>query len=197
MLPDGERVEVTEVKNQSWPFYCWYQGNFLSRVDINIEQNHYWTHLLNVVCHEVYPGHHTERLVREQRLYLGKDYFETSILLIYSPEMVISEGIGMLAEKTLFDQTERSKILLQCFSLNPKKEDSPEDIMNQNEIREGFEKFKFNLAYHKYVDNWDNDKLLKYCESFEVLPYRVLKLCWILYQMSFGHLIYWFTKENG
>ncbi|MFX1455386.1 MAG: hypothetical protein ACFFDB_08420 [Promethearchaeota archaeon] len=175
LMPSSERVEVVEVKDQSWPMYCWYLGNFFSRIEINVDRIHYWTNLLDCACHEVYPGHHMERLVREQLLYRDKGYFESSILLIYTPEIVISEGMALLAERSLFDRMESSKILLENFCPNPQNEDSIELLSVQCEIREGFRKFESNLAYHKYVNNWTNDELIDYSRSFKVIPDEGIK----------------------
>jgi hypothetical protein len=175
LLPEYERLEVAEVKDQSWSMYCWYLGNYTSKIEINVDATHYWTHLFDAVCHETYPGHHTERLKKEQYLYYNKGYFESSILLIYTPEMVISEGIGSLAERVIFNPTEGLQILLDHFSPNPKREDTIEDLVNQSEIREGFRRLQSNLAYHKHVDKWCNDKLIKYCEFFEVVPSQGIK----------------------
>ncbi len=170
VLPDYERIKVVEVKDQTWPFYCWYLGNYQSRIEVNISRNHYWTQLLDIACHEGYPGHHMERLIKEQLLYHDKGYFESSILQIYTPEMVISEGIGTLAERVIFDRTESSEILLDFFLPNLKKEDSLEVLVAQSEIREGFKRFEGNLAYLKYVNELSDDKLIKYARSFEVIP---------------------------
>jgi hypothetical protein len=170
LLPDTEKVDVVEVKDQSWSMYCWYLGNFKSKIGINIEKVHYWTHLLETACHEVYPGHHTERLIKEKLLYLDKGCFESSILLIYTPEIVISEGVGILAKKVLFNRTESSKILLERFFPNPEEEDSLEVLVAQSKIREGFRRIESNLAYLKHVDNWSDDQLIKYAKSFKVIP---------------------------
>jgi len=150
--------------------YCWYLGNFISRIEIDVEKIHYWTNLLKYVCHEVYPGHHTERSVKEKCLYRDKGYFESSILLIYTPEIVISEGIGILAEPMLFDSVESSKILIESFFPLPNEEDSLEILIGQKEIREGFRRFESNLAYHKHVNEWDDDKLIKYTKNFKIIP---------------------------
>jgi len=103
-------------------------------------------------------------------LYRSKGYFESSILLIYSPEIVISEGIGVTAEKVLFDPTESAKILLEELHPNPKIEDNLETLAEQDEIRCGFGKFQSNLAYHKYVHKWTEDELIRYAKSFKVIP---------------------------
>ncbi len=170
LLPDNEEIDILEVEDQSWPKYCWYRGNYASRIEINISTFHYWTHLLSSACHEGYPGHHTERTAREKLLYRSKGYFESSILLIYSPEIVISEGIGVTAEKVLFDPTESAKILLAELHPNPKIEDNLETLTRQDEIRCGFAKFQSNLAYHKYVHKWTENELIRYAKSFKVIP---------------------------
>ncbi|MFW9896125.1 MAG: hypothetical protein ACFFD7_10010 [Candidatus Thorarchaeota archaeon] len=170
LLPDNEKVDVIEVKDQSWSMYCWYIGNFKSKIGINVEKVHYWTHLLETACHEVYPGHHTERLIKEKLLYLDKGYFESCILLIYTPEMVLSEGIGILAEKVLFNRTESTVIMMENFFPNPEKEDPLEVLVAQSKIREGFRRIESNLTYHKHVDNWSDERLVEYARTFKIIP---------------------------
>jgi len=170
LLPDNEEVEIVEVKDQSWSLYCWYLGNYASRIEIDITNAHYWTQLLHIMCHEGYPGHHTERTVRENLLYRVKGYFESSILLIYSPEMVISEGIGVTAESVLFNPIESARILLEELHPNPKIEDTIETLTEQSEIRRGFRRFESNMAYHKHVHRWSDDRLIKYAKTFKVIP---------------------------
>jgi hypothetical protein len=175
LLPDNEIVLISEVKDQSWAMYNWYQGNYTSRIDIDINKTHYWTNILHLACHEGYPGHHMDRTLHDRELYRNKGYFENSILLIYSPEMVISEGIGEIAEFVVFEPTESIRISLEEFCLNPKIEDDLEVLIEQSEIRRGFGKFESNLAYLKYVHGLSDDELLKYSRNFEVLPDTTIK----------------------
>jgi len=170
LLPDDEKIQVAEVKDRAWTLYCWYKGNFSSIIEINIEKVLYWTTLLNNACHEGYPGHHTERTVKEEYLFRRKGYFESSISLIYSPEMVISEGIGLTAESVIFKPYESVQILLEEIYPNHKNDDPSEALLEQSEIRRGFMGFNGNLAYHKYVDKWSEDKLWKYARSYKVIP---------------------------
>ena len=170
MLPDNEEVEIVEVEDQSWSLYCWYLGNYASRIEIDITNVHYWTQLLHIMCHEGYPGHHTERTVRENLLYRAKGYFESSILLIYTPEMVVSEGIGVTAESVLFNPIESARILLEEIHPNSKIEDSIEVLTKQSEIRRGFRRFESNMAYNKYIHKWTDDELIKYAKTFKVIP---------------------------
>jgi len=175
LLPDNEKIEISEVENQSWHMYCWYKGNYASKIEINTSTYHYWTNLLFYACHESYPGHHTERAVRERLLYCKKGYFESSILLIYSPEMVISEGIGVTAESVIFSPTESIRSLIDRIYSIPINEASIETLTGQSEIRRGFRRFESNLAYHKYVNKWDDKKLIDYAKSFKVIPYKSIK----------------------
>ena len=175
LLPDNEKIEIAEVDNQNWLMYCWYKGDFTSKIELNTSTFHYWTHLLFFACHEAYPGHHTERSVRERLLYRKKSYFESSILLIYSPEMVISEGIGVTAESVMFSATESIQSLIEEIHPVPIIEDSIETLIEQSEIRRGFRRFESNLAYHKYVNKWDDRKLIDYAKSFKVIPDTSIK----------------------
>jgi len=175
LLPDNEIVLISEVRDQSWAMYNWYLGNFTSRIDIDINKTHFWTNILHLACHEGYPGHHMERTLRDRELYRNKGYFENSILLIYSPEMVISEGIGEIAEFVVFEPTESIRISLEEFCPNPEIEDHLEVLIEQSEIRRGFGKFESNLAYLKYVHGLSDDELLKYSRDFEVLPDTTIK----------------------
>lgn len=175
LLPNHEKIILNEVKNKSWPMYNWYQGNYTSRLDINISTIHYWTNLINYACHEGYPGHHTECSVRNHSLFNKKGYFETSILIIYTPEMVIHEGMGEMAEKILFSPYQSNKILLEEFCPNPSIEDNIETLIKQNEIRNGFKGFNYNLAYFKYEKGWADEDLVKYIRNFKVIPENSIK----------------------
>lgn len=170
LLPDNEKIEIDEVENQSWQMYCWYKGNYTSKIEVNLSSHHYWTHLLYLACHEGYPGHHTERAIREKLLYRKKGYFESSILLIYSPEMVISEGIGVTAENVMFTPSESIRSLIEVIHPVPINEASIDTLIAQSEIRRGFRRFESNLAYHKYVNKWEDKKLIDYAKSFKVIP---------------------------
>lgn len=175
LLPDNEIISVSEVKDQSWAMYNWYQGNFTSRIDIDINKTHFWTNILHLACHEGYPGHHMERTLRDRELYRKKGFFENSILLIYSPEMVISEGIGEIAEFVVFEPTESIVLSLEKLCPNPENEDDLQVLIEQSEIRRGFGKFESNLAYLKYVHGLSDIELLKYSRDFKVLPDITIK----------------------
>ncbi len=103
-LPEGESFEVRLVSGQPWGAYNWYLGNYRSRIEINTDLPSYLTALPDLMAHEAYPGHHTEHAIKEHRLFHEGGHAEHSILLINSPECVVSEGIAMRArERVLGD----------------------------------------------------------------------------------------------
>jgi len=169
LLPETEKVKVNFVTDQSWGYYNWYLGRFLSRIDINVDINHYWTSLLTFACHEGYPGHHTARCVKDFLLYRNKGYFENCISLIYTPEFAIYEGMGELADEIIFSIEEMTKISLHGFCPNPDDEDTLETLIQQSEIRRGFRNFKQNLAYHKHINGWSDEDLIAYCNEFNYI----------------------------
>jgi hypothetical protein len=99
-LPSAEAIEFRFVQNQPWSGYNWYLGNGKSRVELNTDLPLEANRLTDLLCHEGYPGHHTEHTLKE-RLYLDFGYGEQAIQLINTPECIISEGIASLAEEVL------------------------------------------------------------------------------------------------
>ncbi len=101
-VPTGEAVEFTFVSDKPWSGYNWYLGQSRSRVEINTDLPIRANALTGLICHEAYPGHHTEWTLKEHHLYRGRGLGEFSIQLIHTPEAVIAEGNAMLAESILF-----------------------------------------------------------------------------------------------
>jgi hypothetical protein len=53
--------------------------------------------------HETYPGHHAERCVKEHQLVRGKGRVEETIVLVPTPQSLVSEGIATLAPFVLLE----------------------------------------------------------------------------------------------
>jgi hypothetical protein len=101
-LPDPDEVRVELVHDKPWSGYNWYLGGGRSLVEINTDLPIRANALLDLVCHEAYPGHHTEHGLKEQLLYRERGWGEFAIQLINVPECVISEGIATLAAEMIF-----------------------------------------------------------------------------------------------
>src|SRR5829696_3808957 len=95
-LPPGEDLSVRLVHDQPWSGYNWYDGGYRSRVDFNLDLPVRLPAFIRVVAHETYPGHHLEHSCKERVLVDERGHAEAAILLINTPECLISEGLAEL-----------------------------------------------------------------------------------------------------
>jgi hypothetical protein len=101
-LPDDEGVEIRLTNDQPWGAYNWYLGNGRSLIEFNTDVPTSALGLLSTFAHEGYPGHHTESMLKERRLYRQKGYAEQAAMLLHSPAAVIAEGIATHAVDIIF-----------------------------------------------------------------------------------------------
>ncbi|MEM8529243.1 MAG: hypothetical protein AAGF95_00265 [Chloroflexota bacterium] len=114
-LPEAEGVDIQLVQNTSGGAANWYLGNFHSRAEFNTDLPINLARLPFLICHEIYPGHHTESVMKEQVLYRKQHYLEQSIFLIHTPQLVIAEGIAMVALDIIFGPGEAETLLAEQF----------------------------------------------------------------------------------
>ena len=102
-LPEGERVDVEYVRGKPWAAYHVYRGAFSSVVQINRDVA--WTPrgVLESVCHESYPGHHTLTVLAETELVRRRGLKEFSVQTLHSPygwrlEALASQGAALALE---------------------------------------------------------------------------------------------------
>ena len=126
-LPANESIFVQAVRGQRWTANNQFQGQAHSRLDINLDIMTYLPALLSLACHEGYPGHHSEYVLKEQHLYLERGYVEQAIGLLMSPQAVISEGIATLATEMLFTQEEEQQWLAEQLYPRAGLQISPEE----------------------------------------------------------------------
>jgi hypothetical protein len=103
-LPQQETCEFTVVHDKPWAAYNWYLGSSRSRIEFNLDRPLQIDRLPFVVGHEAYPGHHTERALKEERLFKREGRLEHSIFLCNTPSQTISEGIAMNALDVIADR---------------------------------------------------------------------------------------------
>ena len=102
-LPEGERVDVEIVHDVPWLAFCEYVGELRSRISVNGDLPLSALQLLTVAIHETYPGHHVERACKEQLLVRGQGLVEETIVLVPTPQSLVSEGIAELAPWLLLE----------------------------------------------------------------------------------------------
>jgi hypothetical protein len=102
-LPVGEGLVVGTATGVPWMAFCKYLGNLQSRISVNIDRPLSALEVLTLAIHETYPGHHTERCCKEQRLVRDKDLLEETIVLVPTPQSLLAEGIARIAPTLLLE----------------------------------------------------------------------------------------------
>jgi hypothetical protein len=115
-LPEGEDLRVSLVTNQPWSGYNWFDGGRRSRVDLNTDLPVRATDLIHVVAHETYPGHHLEHAWKEADLVDTQGRMEASVLLINTPECLISEGLADVGAGFSAPDDELVELLLEIYA---------------------------------------------------------------------------------
>jgi hypothetical protein len=114
-LPEGEDLRVALVTNQPWSGYNWFDGGRRSRVDINTDLPARAAELITMVAHETYPGNHLEHAWKEADLVDGRSRLEASILLINTPECLISEGLADLGLRFAVAPRDHVDLLVELY----------------------------------------------------------------------------------
>ncbi len=166
MLPEESNIKVVVDSSIPWAAYEWYDGNYYSLVKINPKKL-YWTSFLRASSHEGYPGHHTEFVVAEDKLYRKENRFEHAILLYNTPNMIMCEGIAGIGINTLFSYREQEEIALKEFCVERDKP-SIEELLQQNMVRKDLYFIEFNAVYYKLVEGWEDKEVIQYIKDFEV-----------------------------
>ncbi|MGB9594283.1 MAG: hypothetical protein ACPL7R_09115 [Anaerolineae bacterium] len=166
-LPDDEDVEICTVRNEPWSGYNWYLGRYRSRIDVNLDLPTRVPSILPLITHEGYPGHHTERALKEQILYRDRGWEEASITLLNTPESVISEGIANVALDMIFTEDEAAAFLHDV--LYPAAGLEHLDPERDRALGRAFRKLagvSGNVAFLAYEDGWGDDELVAYIQRY-------------------------------
>jgi hypothetical protein len=124
-LPPGESVTVEYVRDKPWSAFSRYQGNFRSLIQINTDFGLTVDQVLQLACHEGYPGHHAYNSLRELQLVRGHRLTEFMVQPTYSPQSLASEAAATFAIELAFPEPERTRFerdeLFPLAGLGPSK----------------------------------------------------------------------------
>ena len=107
VLPPGERFTVESVVDKPWSGYNWYQGNYRSLIQVNVELPIYIDRAVDLACHEGYPGHHVYNSLLEHHLVRERGWREYSVYPLFSPQSLIAEGSANYGIEMAFPGAER------------------------------------------------------------------------------------------
>jgi hypothetical protein len=169
-LPAGEDLRVGLVTNQPWSGYNWYDGGLRSRVDINTDLPVRAARLVHTVAHETFPGHHLEHAWKEADLVERLGRLEASILLINTPECLISEGLADLGYALASPVEDEADLLVELFdraglpvAADPAAASAAAELtVALREPRERLSEVQVNAALMRHADGASHDDTLAY-----------------------------------
>jgi hypothetical protein len=107
-LPKGERFDLEYVTGTSWNAYNWYQGHFVSLIQVNLDFPIAVDRAIDLACHEGYPGHHVYNASLERALVDDRGWVELSVYPLFSPQSLIAEGSANYGIDMAFPGEERT-----------------------------------------------------------------------------------------
>jgi hypothetical protein len=108
-LPADERVTVAFVRNRPWSAYSRYLGGARSVISVNVDFRFTADRLLQVACHEGYPGHHVRNTLMGAWAASRGSLVEYTIQPLFSPQTLIAEGSAMYAIDVAFSDDDRAR----------------------------------------------------------------------------------------
>lgn len=159
-LPEGEHLERELVEGQPWGAYNWYLGERKSRIEINADLPFRSYDFAVLVAHEVYPGHHTEHACKEARLVDELGRVEPSVLVIHTPECLVSEGIAQVAIEHAFgdEWPRRASEILRPLGIRLDSETAQTVVAASHELGD----VGVNVAYFAAVEGWSEERCVEY-----------------------------------
>jgi hypothetical protein len=183
-LPSGEELKVSLVTKQPWSGYNWYDGGMRSRVDINTDLPVRSADLIHTVAHETFPGHHLEHAWKEADLVDRLGHLEASILLINTPECLISEGLADLGYGFASPIDEEADLLVELYdraglliAADPAAaRDAAQRTVGMRAPRRRLAEVRINAALMRHDDGASHDETFAYfVEVGRVAPHLVEK----------------------
>ncbi len=120
-LPAGEHVDVVYTRDLAWSALTRYEGGYVSRVTVNASLPVTVDAVLDLACHEAYPGHHTIGVLLESRF--GRRRPELLVQPTFSPQSALQEAAASLAPSLAFTDAARTTferdVLFPAAGLDP------------------------------------------------------------------------------
>ena len=102
-LPASEHVDVEYVSHKPWSAFSRYKGGAHSVIQVNMDYPLTLDRILNLACHEGYPGHHVFNSMRDQTLAVLAHHQEFQVQPTFSPQSYVSEAAASYAPSLIPD----------------------------------------------------------------------------------------------
>ncbi|MEL6192183.1 MAG: hypothetical protein AAFR66_09040 [Bacteroidota bacterium] len=122
-IPADENFDLSYVTDKSWSGYNYYLGEGKSKIEINTDLPVVIDRVIDLACHEGYPGHHVFMTLLDENLYKGKGWVEYSVYPLFSPLSLVSEGAANYGIEVTFPGEERvqyeKEVLFPLAGIDP------------------------------------------------------------------------------
>ena len=165
-VPEDEALRLGLVRDQPWSAYEWYDGGLRSRIDLNTDLPIRAPDLLDTLAHETYAGHHLEHAWKERVLVEESGRLEHSVLLLLTPESVISEGLADLGPSLLIPDEVRVALLAEVLiaSRAGDARSVAETAVAMRPHRRRLGEVMVNAALLRWADGASSEEVLAYLE---------------------------------
>jgi hypothetical protein len=123
-LPSDEHVDVEYVGNKPWSAFSEYLGGDRSVIRVNLDAALTVDRVLNLACHEGYPGHHVFNMIRDRAVAQGMGLEEFRVQPTFSPQSYVSEAAASYAPQLALSDQERLRVerdvLMPLAGIKPK-----------------------------------------------------------------------------
>lgn len=109
-LPPNEHVRVEYVSQKPWSAFSRYLGDGQSVIEVNTGYPLTVNRVLNLACHEGYPGHHVFNLLRDEKLVHEMHREEFRVQPTFSPQSYLSEAAATYAPALAMSDEERVRV---------------------------------------------------------------------------------------
>ena len=164
-LPEGEGVDLEVVRDRPWLAFCEYQGGLRSQISVNADLPISAFELLHVTCHETYPGHHAERVCKDDWLVRAEGRLEETLVLMPTPQSLVSEGIAELGSELLLS-SEGGQRLTAVLSTTAGIELDLAHALAVSRAREPLGWAEVNASLMLHEDRADADEVRTYLERW-------------------------------
>lgn len=122
-LPAGDAFTLELVQNTGWSGNNLYQGKARGTIQFNTDFPLVVDRVIELACHESYPGHHTHVSLLDERLVRQRGWIEYSVFPLFGPLGFIAEGEASSASAVAFPPDERvrfeSTVLYPLAGIHP------------------------------------------------------------------------------
>ena len=172
-LPAGEHVDVEYVSHKPWSAFSRYLGRAHSLIQLNMDYPLTVDRILNLACHEGYPGHHVFNSLRDQDVAQGLHREEFRVQPTFSPQSYVSEAAASYAPDMLLAddrlRVERDVLvpLAGLKNLDVKREFQIEDLVEALHTAEpsiARDYLDGNLEFVRAADALERETLMQHGE---------------------------------